>query len=432
MAPTQKAEAAGKGRKTQVLGKRPGGQPGKSIPESLPKRSKLTTDSHPVAGTKKKQGKSKPSLSHVDDDDDKENIGPDDSDVDETFVPDDGHEDSDGSASDDDFESAEDVIIDEDLEIPAADCCDLQYDEDTEEVVEDEEVEGDTTNHSADGSKAAICERQMQLWIEDDEANDQLLSLSAEERLARIKNCEYRFSSILSVLVMTAHSIPKSDFDDWSVQKDLPFTFKWWVFFVTIAVDKILAILMASISNRVRVILGGPLSFEELLLLPGILVNCTWWEVYTDILRDNLDGSEHRYVGSACNKHGAWPRLGGHDKMMKGGKLEPGDHCKMVGRHDVDKNFRLFAYFNKYVITKPYPLLMEFCVSILLQSFSLTPGTWLNLSVLDLIKRATPDDVPRASHGGLNRAAQCLQASDGIIISTVHSTWDYAGSVMLS
>lgn len=228
MAPTQKAEAAGKGRKTQVLGKRPGGQSGKSTPESLPKRSKLTTGSPPVAGTKVKQGKSKPSLSHVDDDVDKENIGPDDSDVDEAFVPDDGHEDSDGSDADDDFESAEDVIIDEDLEIPAADRCHLPYDvvnEEPSEGAEGQEVEHE---EAIDDTKAAVCQQQMRQWMENDEENDRLKSLPAAERLARIKNCEFRFSFILSVLVMTAHSIPKSDFDDQDVQKDLPFTFKWW------------------------------------------------------------------------------------------------------------------------------------------------------------------------------------------------------------
>lgn len=167
---------------------------------------------------------------------------------------------------------------------------------------------------------------------------------------------------------------------------------------------------MASLSNRVKVILGGPLSFEELLLLPDRWRDANSWGVYTDILRDSGDDSKYRYVGSACSKKGAWPRLGGYDAMMKGlKKLDPGDHCKMVGRSDVDKNFRLFAYFNKYVVTLPYPLLMEFCSSILLQSFSLRPGNWLNPSVLDMIKRATPDDVPLASHGGLNRAAQCLQ-----------------------
>ncbi|KAL8876330.1 MAG: hypothetical protein Q9198_005454, partial [Flavoplaca austrocitrina] len=347
MAPTRKTKAAGKGRKTQVLGKRPGEQPGKSTPESLPKRSKLTTDSHPAAGTRVKQGKSKPSLSDIDNDVDKENISPDDGDVDDDFVLDDDDVDDDDDDDDEwEDEDAEDQIIEEDLEIPLADQGVLEFDPDPEDPVDYDEVDGEQAVNNANGTKAAICEKEMREWIEEDEANDQLLSLPAEVRLARIENCTTRFSRILSVLVMTALSIPKSDYDDWAKNKTLPFSFKWWVFFVTIAVDKILAILMASISDRVKVILGGPLSFKELLLLPDRWRKCTWWGVYTDIVREHVDDSVHHYVGSATSKHGAKSRLNTYEKMMNGGKLEKGDHCKMLSRKDVDKNFRLFAYFN--------------------------------------------------------------------------------------
>ena len=46
------------------------------------------------------------------------------------------------------------------------------------------------------------------------------------------------------------------------------FSFPWWSFFVHLSSGKVTVQLMASLPNAVKVILGGALTNEELLMLP--------------------------------------------------------------------------------------------------------------------------------------------------------------------
>ncbi|KAI4256388.1 MAG: hypothetical protein L6R42_006259 [Xanthoria sp. 1 TBL-2021] len=383
MAPTQKAEAAGKGRKTQVLGKRPGGQSGKSTPESLPKRSKLTTGSPPVAGTKVKQGKSKPSLSHVDDDIDKENVDP------ENIDPNGGDVDD-----DDEFLPDEDPN-----EIDEAAGENVRFNMDPEPAEEDE-----------DGTKAAIQEQEVKAWMKEAEQNDQLKSLGAEERQARIEECAARYTFMLTEVKRTAQGIPKGDYFIIEQGRRLPFTFYWWSYFVALSVEVVVTELMLSLPEAVKVILGGPMTTEELMMLPKKWRGATFWAIYADVMFDAADDTEAMYCGSGSSADGASTRLGWYEKVIDGRvKPKPILHEKMLAMGNITANFRVFSVFNIFTTAKPYVMVMEFLSSILLQSTSLIEGFYLKPSTLAMIKRATPPGLREAKHKRVNKAAQCLQ-----------------------
>ena len=250
-----------------------------------------------------------------------------------------------------------------------------------------------------------------------------------------MEGCRARFSFILAALIETAQQISKAEFDDPEKNKELPFRFVWWVFFVKMSLEKVLDMMMASLSNTAKVILGGDMGSEELLLLPSKWEGCKLWGVYTDIFkkdtlvpvnpsrggrtdfggvvtfdRDETVDEAARYCGSGTDrKNGVAARMNVYPAMRNGTrKAEPGAHADFLKRKD--PNLRLIASFDPSATAKPHVLLMEQLLSILLQTLNIgTTKKCMRASTIAMIRRATPRDLPQPEYERLNNAAQCLQ-----------------------
>ena len=198
---------------------------------------------------------------------------------------------------------------------------------------------------------------------------------------------------------------------------------------------KVLDMMMASLSNTAKVILGGDMGSEELLLLPSKWEGCKLWGVYTDIFkkdtlvpvnpsrggrtdfggvvtfdRDETVDEAARYCGSGTDrKNGVAARMNMYPAMRNGTrKAEPGAHADFLKRKD--PNLRLIAVFDPSATAKPYVLLMEQLLSILLQTLNIgTTKKFMRASTIAMIRRATPRDLPQPQYERLNNAAQCLQ-----------------------
>lgn len=108
----------------------------------------------------------------------------------------------------------------------------------------------------------------------------------------------------------------------------------WWLFLLTTNSGLILdSVLMPSLPDYVKVVLGGPLNSEELMMLPHDWTDCKLWLVYMDNLRytvplgttDDLTNRDvGRYVGSSTAAKGGCMRLQIRDRASKGrGTLYP-------------------------------------------------------------------------------------------------------------
>jgi len=273
-------------------------------------------------------------------------------------------------------------------------------------------------NEDEDPAKVAAEAEGLQNWFRYCQKHDKLASLDAEERRRRIENCRTRFDFVLDSISKCAGRGRKEEYDV-NAKSKLPMNFPWWVFFVHMSPKLVVDRLMASMPEAVRVILGGPLSSDELLMLPSEWNGCTLWTVYTDILRKIISGRDDftkpefgRYSGSGIGKDGMTGRLSAYDAMNKGRRLpEIGAHCHMLVRQDIEMNLRIVAVFDRYKTSKPYVLLMELLVSIILRTIHLgsAENIYLRASTMAMIRQATPLDLPEAEFESLNHAAQCLQ-----------------------
>ena len=264
------------------------------------------------------------------------------------------------------------------------------YDEDVEDV-----EDGDTVD-TAEGAE------QLREWFHYSDRGDRLAGLNSQEQDNRIGRCRARLSFILAALIQTAQQIQKAEFNDPNKSKEVPFGFAWWVFFSKMILEKVLDIMMASLSNTAKVILGGLMDSKELLLLPSKWEGCKLWGVYTDIFK------AARYCGSGTNKKGVASRMNMYPAVHNGTrKAEEGAHGDLLMREQ--PNLRLIAAFDPSATSKPYVLLMELLLSILLQTLNTgTVKTYMRASTIDMIQGATPLGLPKPSVA-LNNAAQCLQ-----------------------
>ncbi len=235
--------------------------------------------------------------------------------------------------------------------------------------------------------------------------------LGAEERIRRVQNCYKRFEDMLESFKLTARGCNHEDWDTLENRQELPFARKWWQFFINMQTDKVLPLLMESMPEAVKVILGGPLNTIELLMLPVVGNDCRLWGVYTDIMT-NIDRIEvARYVGSGTAKDGIQSRLKIYPAIARGTKKSgKGRHADWLRREDVQMNLRVAAVFNQCTTSKPYVLLMEPCNTVLLQTLALEePFEYCTTATGEMIREAMPRDLPKANHKPLNRAAQCWQ-----------------------
>ena len=201
-----------------------------------------------------------------------------------------------------------------------------------------------------------------------------------------MERCRARLSFILAELIKTAKQTPKAEFDDPAKNKELPFGFAWWVFFIKMTLEKVLDKMMASLSNTAKMILGGSLDNKELLLLPGKWEGCKLWGVYTDIFK------AARYCGSGTSKDGVAIRMDKYPAVHNGTrKAEKGAHSDLLMREQ--PNLRLIAVFDPSATPKPYVLLMEQLLSILLQILNVgTTHRYMRASTIAMIRRATQRD----------------------------------------
>ena len=301
---------------------------------------------------------------------------------------------------DEDFEDVGSGVFDQDV-----------YDEDVEDV-----EDGDTVE-TAEGAA------RLREWFRHSDSDEgvRLAWLSSQEKDDRMEQCRARFSFILVALIETAQQISKADFDDAEKAKELPFGFPWRVFLLKMSLEKVLDMMMASLSNTAKVILGGSMDSEELLLLPSKWEGCKLWGVYTDIFK------AARYCGSGTNKKGVASRMDMYPAIHNGTrKAEEGAHGDLLMREQ--PNLRLIAVFDPSATAKPYVLLMEQLLSILPQTLNVgTNHRFMRASTIAMIRRATPRDndfesprdndfeSPRDNDfeskevRRLNNAAQCLQ-----------------------
>ena len=132
--------------------------------------------------------------------------------------------------------------------------------------------------------------------------------------------------------------------------------------------------MMASLSNTAKVILGGSMDCEELLLLPGKWEGCKLWGVYTDIFKKDTVDEAARYCGSGTDKRGVAIRMDNYPAVHNGTRqADPGAHCDSLKRKDEPPNPRLIAVFDPPATPKPYVFPTEQPTSILLPT--LTIGT---------------------------------------------------------
>ena len=376
------------GQEKSSLGKRPRQPLSELATNTCPKRSKPVSDSHTGTATLKKPRVVKPTSSS-------------------NFV-DLTNEDNE---NDDDYRPG--TVISE----PAADEQTLEelFELDEEEQAEDDDVAARQEQ-----------EQQFDRWFRHSERDNPLASLSLREQRKRVDNCYKRLSYMLESLCKTAKSIPKDDFYG-PRAGTAPMTLSWWHFFCILSCSKVVERLMTSLTSLAKLVLGGPLTTEELLLFPAKWQGCGLWAIYFDAMTKAVDSEDlattnvvdlealeqeiARYCGSGTAKAGVDPRLSSYTNVHAGTTQGDGtQHSIWLSREDVKPNLRVIAVFNQYTVAKPYVLLMELLMTILLQTLSKS-GTskYRRASTIEMIEKATPLDVPEIEHTALNRAAQCLQ-----------------------
>ncbi|KAI4138777.1 MAG: hypothetical protein L6R39_006614 [Caloplaca ligustica] len=330
-----------------------------------------------------------------------------------------------------DYEDEEDLgatdaeTIDDDLE-----------GENPDEDVFDEDPHQD--GHDPDAKEKAEQAEQLKAWFLDCEKKDNFSSLKSEERRQRMERCQKRIEDMVPPFVKTARDIAKAAFTDPVQKEQLPMTFPWWAMFFHVDPKKLVDLLLPSIPDAVKVVLGGPLDQRELLLLPDVdWRGCSLWAVYTDVLTTVVDGAEveiGRYVGSTVAKEGLYRRLGKHTGVQQGRlQAEQGKHHDWVLKPNVKMNLRVLAVFDATEVPRPYVLVMELFMTTLLQTLTMrTCGVYCTASAVAMIRRTTPEGLPKVKHEPLNSAIQCLQGLWHSRSRDSHSVLGYAGIVALT
>ncbi|KAL8922020.1 MAG: hypothetical protein Q9208_005475 [Pyrenodesmia sp. 3 TL-2023] len=284
-------------------------------------------------------------------------------------------------------------------------------DESPEDEAFDEDPLPDGYDHDAEKEQQQA--KQLKSWFRLCKENDQYSSMDEEERRHRMKRCREKLEHRYRSFAGTARDIPKTGFGP-SLAKDQPMIFNWWAFFLNQSQDLFMDILMDAIPDAVKVILGGPLTDEELLKMPAF----DWheydlWALYTDLPSKVVNGSEvvvGRYAGSTTAQQGLNSRLVKHERVCAGTlKAEKGKHHDLLIKPGVQANLRVIAVFDQTKIARPHVLMGELLVTSVLDSLRMTPGEYRPPSVIEMFQRAAQEDSPAGKHEPLNSAAQCLQ-----------------------
>ncbi len=246
----------------------------------------------------------------------------------------------------------------------------------------------------------------------DKETPTELAALAAEEKCRRRNQYKTRITHIVRTLQETISDLPWDKFSHLP-QNKRPVTIAWWRFLRSLALDKAANQIIEAAPETAQLVLGGPLTREELLMLPSNWEGVVLWGVYVDILTgkpiENEAGMEP-YTGSATGKEGLQGRMSEYVKMKAGTKKnQGGEHCDLLTKKNVKINLRVVSVFGPHTTAKPYVMLSELTHTILLRTWEEREGKYLPIVAMEAMKRATPPGLPPKRYIGLNRATQMLQ-----------------------
>ena len=100
----------------------------------------------------------------------------------------------------------------------------------------------------------------------------------------------------------------------------------------------------------------------------------------------------------------------------RGTKPEKGLHTELIAQESVSTNLRVISVFDQSKIAKPYVMLMELLLTILLQTLPLdTTGSHRNQSTIEMIRKAKD---PRSTGCPLEAPKRSCTMCSGTLVST--------------
>ncbi|KAK5545047.1 DNA-binding proteins Bright/BRCAA1/RBP1 and proteins containing BRIGHT domain [Vermiconidia calcicola] len=304
------------------------------------------------------------------------------------------------------------VYLSKDLKI-APKPTDFVVDDEDEEVEEQEQEVGKKRKRSTKAyipNSTTLLDRQN--FLNSCPIPKELSALLWIERQHRLMKYELRLKSILESLQHSAQTI---SWENFRTGRENGMTVGWWHFLFNMSIKLVLPMLLKAAPETVCLVLGGPLSRKELLLLPAKWKAVTLFGIYLDVVTGETvenDDAMEGYVGSATGATGLNQRLSRYPAVNnRTCKPDPKSaHERLISLKGSNINLRVLAVFDAASTSRPYVMLSELCHTILLQTWEDRPGQHLSPACIDLMRAATPKDIAVKKFKGLNRASQLQQA----------------------
>jgi hypothetical protein len=286
--------------------------------------------------------------------------------------------------------------------------------------LEDEEVEEEEQEVGKKGKRSkkayipnSTTPLDQQKFLNSCPIPKELSALSWIERQHRLMKYELRLKSILESLQHSAQAISWENVRTGN-SEDNGMTLAWWHFLCYMSIKLVLPMLLKAAPETVCLVLGGPLSREELLWLPAKWKGVTLFGVYHDVVTGQTVGNDDEmegYVGSGAGAKGLDQRVSNYASVNRGTRKPDSTsaHEKLISQKGSNINLRVLAVFDAASTSRPYVVLSELCHTILLQTWEDRPGKLLTPASIDIMREATPNDVAVKKFKGLNRASQLLQ-----------------------
>ncbi|KAK5453356.1 DNA-binding proteins Bright/BRCAA1/RBP1 and proteins containing BRIGHT domain [Exophiala xenobiotica] len=241
----------------------------------------------------------------------------------------------------------------------------------------------------------------------------ELSALSWIERQHRLMKYELRLKSVLESLQQSAQAISWEKIRTRKME-EIGMHLGWWHFLCDMSIKPVLPLLLKGAPETVCLVLGGPLSRTELLLLPAKWEGVTLFGIYLDVVTGETvenDDAMKGYVGSATGATGLNQRLSRYPGVNnRTRKPDPKSaRERLISQKGSEINLRVLAVFDGALTPRPYVMLSELCHTVLLQTWEDRPGKHLSPASIDIMREATPNDVAVKKFKGLNRASQLLE-----------------------
>ncbi|KAK5031427.1 hypothetical protein LTR13_007755 [Exophiala sideris] len=313
-------------------------------------------------------------------------------------------------------EEEEDLVLAKDIQkAPRPDDFVIDVEDEDEEEEQPQQASGKKRKRSANTKSTYIpnstTPEDQQHFFKKCRLPKELAALSWAEKQQRLLRYELRLKFTLESLQASAKAISWDEI--FTNAEDMGMTVAWWHFLINFRVKPVLPILLKGAPELVCLVLGGPLTREELLLLPQKWKGVGLLGVYVDgVTGKPLQTGDkmERYTGSATGAKGLEQRLADYPAVNKGTrKPDAGAHEALICQKGIEINLRVLAAFESST-PKPYVMLSELVHTILLQSWVDEAGRYMTQACIDIMREATPRDVPAKTWKGLNRASQMLQA----------------------